>query len=65
MTFGLNALHGRHQISHNVWEGTWDPTNTYDFIKYTISKGYKIDSWELGRTLDRVICYFDAHLCLI
>ncbi|XP_057443103.1 heparanase-like protein 1 [Lotus japonicus] len=51
VTFGLNALHGRHQISHNVWEGTWDPTNTYDFIKYTISKGYKIDSWELGNEL--------------
>lgn len=50
MTFGLNALHGKHQISHNVWEGAWDPTNAYDFIKYTVSKGYKIDSWELGRT---------------
>lgn len=50
MTFGLNALHGKHQISHNVWEGVWDPTNAYDFIEYTISKGYKIDSWELGRT---------------
>ncbi|KAJ1406267.1 Glycoside hydrolase, family 79 [Sesbania bispinosa] len=51
VTFGLNALHGRHQISHNVWEGPWDPTNAYDFIKYTISKGYKIDSWELGNEL--------------
>ncbi|KAK8465847.1 hypothetical protein PHAVU_009G190797 [Phaseolus vulgaris] len=51
VTFGLNALHGKHQISHNVWEGTWDPTNAYDFIKYTISKGYKIDSWELGNEL--------------
>ncbi|KOM56471.1 hypothetical protein LR48_Vigan10g236300 [Vigna angularis] len=51
VTFGLNALHGKHQISHNVWEGAWDPTNAYDFIKYTVSKGYKIDSWELGNEL--------------
>ncbi|RZC16854.1 Heparanase-like protein 1 isoform C [Glycine soja] len=51
VTFGLNALHGKHQISHNVWEGAWDPTNAYDFIEYTISKGYKIDSWELGNEL--------------
>ncbi|XP_012570931.1 heparanase-like protein 1 isoform X2 [Cicer arietinum] len=51
VTFGLNALRGKHQISHNVWEGAWDPTNAYDFIKYTVSKGYKIDSWELGNEL--------------
>ncbi|XP_061358889.1 heparanase-like protein 1 [Gastrolobium bilobum] len=51
VTFGLNALHGRHQISHKVWGGVWDATNAYDFIKYTISKGYKIDSWELGNEL--------------
>ncbi|XP_029129268.1 heparanase-like protein 1 isoform X3 [Cajanus cajan] len=51
VTFGLNVLHGKHQITHNVWEGAWDHTNTYDFIKYTISKGYKIDSWELGNEL--------------
>ncbi|KAL2340718.1 hypothetical protein Fmac_008658 [Flemingia macrophylla] len=51
VTFGLNALHGKHQISHYVWQGAWDPTNAYDFIKYTISKGYKIDSWELGNEL--------------
>ncbi|XLR02455.1 hypothetical protein HN51_057281 [Arachis hypogaea] len=49
--FGLNALHGKHQIRHNVWEGAWDPQNTYDFLKYTVSKGYKIDSWELGNEL--------------
>ncbi|KAG5148919.1 hypothetical protein JHK82_015800 [Glycine max] len=51
VTFGLNLLHGKHQISHNVWEGAWDPTNAYNFIEYTISKGYKIDSWELGNEL--------------
>ncbi|KAK7304670.1 hypothetical protein VNO77_42555 [Canavalia gladiata] len=51
VTFGLNALHGKHQIKHHVWEGAWDSTNAYDFIKYTVSKGYKIDSWELGNEL--------------
>lgn len=51
VTFGLNALRGKHQISHHVWEGVWDPTNAYDFIKYTVSKGYKIDAWELGNEL--------------
>ncbi|KAG5027951.1 hypothetical protein JHK87_011465 [Glycine soja] len=51
VTFGLNALHGRHQISHTVWGGDWDPSNAKDFINYTISKGYKIDSWEFGNEL--------------
>ena len=68
MTFGLNLLHGKHQISHNVWEGAWDPTNAYNFIEYTISKGYKIDSWELGRITGMFICYvhfwFDLALFL-
>lgn len=30
------------------WVGDWDPRNARDFIKYTASKGYKIDSYELG-----------------
>ncbi|KAK7265839.1 hypothetical protein RJT34_33463 [Clitoria ternatea] len=51
VTFGLNALHGRHQTSHTVWGGDWDPTNAYDLINYTVSKGYKIDSWEFGNEL--------------
>ncbi|KAL2322089.1 hypothetical protein Fmac_026468 [Flemingia macrophylla] len=51
VTFGLNALHGRHQISHTVWGGDWDTSNAYDLINYTISKGYKIDSWEFGNEL--------------
>lgn len=51
MTFGLNALHGKHQVVPKVWEGAWDPTNAYDFIKYTVSKGYRIDAWELGNAL--------------
>lgn len=57
MTFGLNALFGRHKIIHTVWGGNWDPTNAYDFINYTISKGHKIDSWEFGKTIENItIC---------
>ncbi|KAK7330314.1 hypothetical protein VNO77_24504 [Canavalia gladiata] len=51
VTFGLNALHGRHQISHTVWGGDWDSTNANNLINYTISKGYNIDSWEFGNEL--------------
>lgn len=51
VTFGLNALYGRHQIRRGVWEGDWDPSNTIDLMKYTISKGYQIDSWEFGNEL--------------
>ena len=48
MTFGLNALHGRHKIGKIQWGGNWDSSNARDFMKYTISKGYAIDSWEFG-----------------
>ncbi|KAE9601927.1 putative glycosidase [Lupinus albus] len=51
VTFGLNALRGRHKISDTVWGGDWDPTNAKDLISYTISKRYKIDSWEFGNEL--------------
>ncbi|KAL5746767.1 hypothetical protein ACOSP7_023738 [Xanthoceras sorbifolium] len=51
VTFGLNALHGRHQIKKGVWGGAWDSSNAQDFIKYTISKGHQIDSWEFGNEL--------------
>lgn len=51
VTFGLNALFGRRRMKQTLWGGDWDPTNTRDFIKYTISKGQKIDSWELGNEL--------------
>ncbi|KAF5933961.1 hypothetical protein HYC85_030132 [Camellia sinensis] len=52
VTFGLNALHGRHKISKEVWGGDWDSSNANDFIKYTISKGHQIDSWEFGNELN-------------
>ncbi|KAM7471448.1 hypothetical protein LguiA_009631 [Lonicera macranthoides] len=51
MTFGLNALHGRHQIKKGVWGGDWDSINANDLINYTVSKGYQIDSWEFGNEL--------------
>nr|XP_043635670.1 heparanase-like protein 1 [Erigeron canadensis]XP_043635671.1 heparanase-like protein 1 [Erigeron canadensis] len=51
VTFGLNALRGRHQFKKGVWEGTWNSTNARDFIKYTVSKGYQIHSWEFGNEL--------------
>ncbi|XP_051147918.1 heparanase-like protein 2 [Andrographis paniculata] len=50
-TFGLNALYGRRRSQNKVWEGEWDPSNARDFIKYTISKGYCIESWEFGNEL--------------
>ncbi|KAL8091408.1 heparanase-like protein 1 [Apium graveolens] len=51
MTFGLNALYGRHKIRQGIWGGDWNSSNTQDFIKFTISKGYQIDSWEFGNEL--------------
>ncbi|KAI5648250.1 hypothetical protein M9H77_34255 [Catharanthus roseus] len=51
VTFGLNALYGRHQGKRGVWQGNWDSSNAQDFINYTISKGYHIDSWEFGNEL--------------
>ncbi|MBA0718343.1 hypothetical protein Golax_006097 [Gossypium laxum] len=51
VTFGLNALHGRHKIKRSLWGGDWDSSNAQDFMKYTISKGYQIDSWEFGNEL--------------
>ncbi|CAI9281279.1 unnamed protein product [Lactuca saligna] len=48
VTFGLNALRGRHQIRKGVWGGSWKSNNAHDFIKYTVSKGYQIHSWEFG-----------------
>ena len=51
MTFGLNALHGRHKLRGNAWGGAWNHVNTQDFINYTVSIGYAIDSWEFGNTM--------------
>ncbi|XP_040933761.1 heparanase-like protein 2 [Gossypium hirsutum] len=53
VTFGLNALFGRNrsQIEKGLWVGDWKLQNARDFMKYTISKGYKVDSYEFGNQL--------------
>ncbi|GMI94491.1 glucuronidase 1 [Hibiscus trionum] len=53
LTFGLNALFGRNesQTEKGLWIGDWQPQNTKDFMQYTISKGYKVDSYEFGNQL--------------
>ncbi|KAK1268478.1 Heparanase-like protein 1 [Acorus gramineus] len=51
VTFGLNALRGRHQTGKGIWGGAWNSTNARRFIEYTISKGYPVDAWEFGNEL--------------
>ncbi|OWM89493.1 hypothetical protein CDL15_Pgr024241 [Punica granatum] len=53
ITFGLNALMGRRRSKDDRehFVGNWDPQNARDFMSYTISKGYEIDSYELGNEL--------------
>lgn len=50
MTFGLNALIGRtkSETEDSLWVGDWDTQNARDLMNYTVSKEYKIDSYELG-----------------
>ncbi|KAK9669202.1 hypothetical protein RND81_13G115300 [Saponaria officinalis] len=51
ITFGINALYGRRKSKTTLWTGPWDSSNAHDFINYTVSKGYQIDSWEFGNEL--------------
>lgn len=53
ITFGLNALVGRRKAGggDSLMVGEWNPKNAHDLIRYTASKGYKIDSYELGNEL--------------
>lgn len=51
VTFGVNALYGRYNVRRSIWAGKWNSTNAYDFVKYTISKGYPVGSWEFGNTI--------------
>ncbi|KAK8458458.1 hypothetical protein SEVIR_3G381900v4 [Setaria viridis] len=51
ITFGLNALQGRQQIRRGVWGGPWNSSNAREFMEYTVSKDYPIDSWEFGNEL--------------
>ncbi|TYH52090.1 hypothetical protein ES332_D09G004200v1 [Gossypium tomentosum] len=53
VTFGLNALLGRNesQSEKGLWVGDWNSQNARDFMNYTISRGYKVDSYEFGNQL--------------
>ncbi|KAL2337317.1 hypothetical protein Fmac_011763 [Flemingia macrophylla] len=53
LSFGLNALTGKKNSVEDKlnWVGNWNPKNAISLMKYTISKGYKIDSYELGNEL--------------
>ncbi|KAM0829670.1 hypothetical protein ACQ4PT_066734 [Festuca glaucescens] len=54
VTFGLNALRGRHKAPGNgstLHVGGWDGRNARDLMRYTVGKGYRVESWELGNEL--------------
>ncbi|PNX86585.1 heparanase-like protein 1-like, partial [Trifolium pratense] len=53
LTFGLNALIGKKNSKEDKlnYMGNWNPLNAITLMKYTILKGYKIDSYELGNEL--------------
>ncbi|XP_010552799.2 PREDICTED: heparanase-like protein 2 [Tarenaya hassleriana] len=53
ITFGLNALFGKKksETEEGLWIGDWDARNSHDLMRYTIEKGYSIDSYELGNEL--------------
>ncbi|KAL1551106.1 heparanase [Salvia divinorum] len=67
VTFSLNALAGRKRakpddeagkkmpdsddVAMPLMVGKWDHRNAYDLMEYTASKGYKIESYELGNEL--------------
>ncbi|KAL1320518.1 hypothetical protein AAHE18_14G061500 [Arachis hypogaea] len=52
-TFGLNALIGKKNSKEDQlnWKGDWNPNNAISLMKYTVSKGYNIDSYEFGNEL--------------
>lgn len=50
--------------------GEWNPKNAHDFMKYTASKGYRIDSYELGKPsqapqMITYLVYFISQMLLI
>ncbi|XVF84240.1 hypothetical protein PTKIN_Ptkin17bG0009900 [Pterospermum kingtungense] len=53
VTFGLNALIGRKKsnIAKGLWVGDWKSQNAKKFMNYSISKRYKINSYEFGNEL--------------
>ncbi|CAK9142393.1 unnamed protein product [Ilex paraguariensis] len=54
-TFGFNALYGRKKSEDDdsLWEGDWNFHNARDLMQYSVSKGYKIDSYELELRLNK------------
>ncbi|XP_060958743.1 heparanase-like protein 1 isoform X3 [Cannabis sativa] len=49
VTFSLNALYGKIASREDkLWIGEWNPENARQLMEYTLEKGYKIDSYELG-----------------
>lgn len=67
MTFGLNALVGRKKSAGDeaLMVGEWNAENAYDLINYTASKGYKIDSYELGKKIHLISSTFQEHTFVI
>ncbi|KAK7275555.1 hypothetical protein RIF29_16674 [Crotalaria pallida] len=53
LTFGLNALVGKKNSKEDKlnWKGNWNPINALSLMMYTVSKGYNVDSYELGNEL--------------
>ncbi|PPR87803.1 hypothetical protein GOBAR_AA32886 [Gossypium barbadense] len=49
VTFGLNS-----EAKKTLWVGDWYSYNAQELMSYTISKGYKIDSYELGLKLNNM-----------
>ncbi|KAK5795091.1 hypothetical protein PVK06_036348 [Gossypium arboreum] len=56
VTFDLNALIGRKEseIEKTLWVGDWYSHDARDLMSYTISKRYKIESYELRNNPDVV-----------
>ncbi|XP_072973385.1 heparanase-like protein 1 [Typha angustifolia] len=65
ITFGLNALYGRNASKDGLYEGDWDARNARSFIRYTLSRGYKVESWEFGNELSGtgISARLDANQC--
>ena len=47
--FGLNALSGRFLRTDGSAVGDWNSSNAESLIRYTVTKGYNISGWELGK----------------
>ena len=51
---GWDIIFGLNVFLRNPWpQGDWDTTNAEELMKYTDSKGYKLN-WELGNGIDSV-----------